>query len=58
MYINNGTRVPAVLCIGEKKLEVECPVSNEHDILLEREKEKSPKVKIERKEGEPTPAFK
>jgi len=33
-------------------------VSNERDILLEREQEKDPKVKVERKEGEPTPAFK
>ena len=33
-------------------------MSNERDILLEREQEKDPKVKVERKEGEPTPAFK
>jgi uncharacterized membrane protein YiaA len=33
-------------------------VSNEHDIVLDTEKNKDSKVKIERKEGEPTPAFK
>ncbi|WP_066308930.1 inner membrane protein YiaA [Bacillus sp. FJAT-29814] len=33
-------------------------MSNENDILLEKGKQNEPKIKVERKEGEPTAAFK
>ncbi|PWA13075.1 hypothetical protein DCC39_02805 [Pueribacillus theae] len=33
-------------------------MSNENEILLDKGKEEVPKIKTERKEGEPTPAFK
>ncbi|RWR11965.1 inner membrane protein YiaA [Siminovitchia fortis] len=33
-------------------------MSNDPEILLDKEKENQPKIKVERKEGEPTPAFK
>src|SRR6476620_8901413 len=32
-------------------------MSNENEVLLDRGKPKGPKLKVERKEGEPTPAF-
>jgi uncharacterized membrane protein YiaA len=32
-------------------------MSNDYDALLDKEKQKEPKLKVERKEGEPTPAF-
>ncbi|MEI3614246.1 inner membrane protein YiaA [Pseudogracilibacillus sp. SO30301A] len=32
-------------------------MSNEHDVLLDKKKEKEQKIKTERKEGAPTPAF-
>lgn len=33
-------------------------MSNDHDVLLDTGKQNEPKVKVERKEGEPTAAFK
>ncbi|MFT9600447.1 inner membrane protein YiaA [Mesobacillus sp.] len=33
-------------------------MSNEHEVLLDKAVERKPKVKVERKEGEPTAAFK
>ena len=33
-------------------------MSNDHDFVLAKEKEDIPKIEVERKEGEPTPAFK
>ena len=33
-------------------------MSNEHEVLLEQEKQKEPKLKVDRKDGEPTIAFK
>jgi uncharacterized membrane protein YiaA len=32
-------------------------MSNDHDVLLDKGKSHEPKLKVERKEGEPTPAF-
>jgi uncharacterized membrane protein YiaA len=32
-------------------------MSNENQVLLDKGKQKDPKLKVERKEGEPTPAF-
>lgn len=33
-------------------------MSNDQELLLDKEKENNPKIKVERKEGEPTSAFK
>jgi uncharacterized membrane protein YiaA len=33
-------------------------MANDHEVLLDKEKQNIPKVKVERKEGEPTSAFK
>ncbi|MBD8005321.1 inner membrane protein YiaA [Bacillus norwichensis] len=33
-------------------------MNNDNEIVLDKEKEKHPKIKVERKEGEPTSAFK
>jgi uncharacterized membrane protein YiaA len=33
-------------------------MSNDHDVLLDKGKQNDSKIKMERKEGEPTPAFK
>ena len=32
-------------------------MSNENEVLLDKGKQKDPKLKVQRKEGEPTPAF-
>lgn len=33
-------------------------MSNEHEVLLDNEKQNEPEIKVERREGEPTGAFK
>ncbi len=40
-----------------KKMEAEYLMSNEHEVLLDKGKQNDTKMKAERKEGEPTPAF-
>ena len=42
----------------DKKRGAKHSMSNDHEVLLDKGKQNDPKVKIERKEGEPTPAFK
>jgi uncharacterized membrane protein YiaA len=41
----------------DKKMEGENSMSNDQEILLDKGKQKDPKMKVQRKEGEPTPAF-
>lgn len=41
----------------EKKWRGKQLMSNENEVLLDKGKHKDPKLKVERKEGEPTPAF-
>jgi uncharacterized membrane protein YiaA len=41
----------------DKKMEGEHSMSNDHEVLLDKGKQKDSKLKVARKEGEPTPAF-
>jgi uncharacterized membrane protein YiaA len=41
-----------------KGMEERHSMSNDHDVLLDKGKQNDSKIKMERKEGEPTPAFK
>jgi uncharacterized membrane protein YiaA len=49
--------VSAVFFFIEKKMEGKHSMSNENEVLLDKGKQKDPKLKAVRKEGEPTPAF-
>jgi uncharacterized membrane protein YiaA len=56
--------VGALQCISgapflfNKKMEGKQSMSNDNEVLLDKGKQNEPKIRAERKEGEPTPAFK
>jgi uncharacterized membrane protein YiaA len=57
MDLGRGTAVYRVLHFYLIKNGGEHSMSNDHEVLLDKGKQKDPKLKVERKEGEPTPAF-
>lgn len=51
---HNVTGAPFLL---DKKMGAKHSMSNDHEVLLDKEKQQDSKIKVARKEGEPTPAF-